>query len=72
LKNGEMKNCESFCSMARRKDEAGFPPRPTRNEASQQKGRSPKGRFLPPFGEAAAPLAENPIDFSFRSFSTVS
>jgi len=58
--------------LARRKEEAGFPPRPTRNEASGQKGRSRNGRFLPAFGEAAAPLAENPIDFSFRSFSTVS
>jgi len=67
-----MKHCESFCGLARRKEEAGFPPRLTRNEASEQKGRSRNGRVLPAFGETAAPLAENPIDFSFRSFSTAS
>ena len=65
-----MKNCESFGCLARHKEEEGFPPRPTRNEGGKQKGRNRNGRSLPAYGAAAAPPAENPVDFSFRSFST--
>jgi len=63
--------------LARRDEEAGFPPRPSyagyrSNEASNQKGRNPMGRLSPRSGEAAISKPENNEDFPLWGFSTVS
>jgi|GEM_PF-2336410 len=51
---------------------SGVSPATDAQRSRQKNGRSRNGRFLPAYGEAAASPAENPMDFSFRSFSTVS
>jgi len=65
-----MKNCETFCLLARRDEGVGWIPRLKSNKANWQKGRSPQGQHPVPSGAAALDRQIQSSAFSFQGIST--